>query len=313
MLNSLLQNIFTVEFFASSLRLAAPLILAVMGGIVSERTGVVNLSLEGFLLVGAFFGFLGSNLTGSPIIGLLFAMGAAVILGSLFAFSTVNLNLNQIVIAVVINMLAVGLTSTLFRTIFGTSTNQLTAPGFKPIFVPILSQIPIIGPIFFQQTIFVYIGLILLPITAWVINKTTIGLKIRASGEYPKAADTMGVPVSKVRFLSLMYSAAITGLGGASLSISGLNTFIDNMSAGRGFIAFSCIIFGKFRPAGAMFAAMLFGIFESTQLRIQAVGVPIPYQLPLMFPYILTLVMLIIMGASMAPQSWGVPYESDAE
>ena len=179
MLNSLLQNIFNVEFFASSLRLAAPLMLAVLGGIVSERTGVVNLSLEGYLLVGAFFGFLGSYFTGSAILGVLIAMAAAVVFGSLYAFSAVNLNLNQIVMAVVINMLAVGLTSTLFRTIFGTTTNQLTAPGFKPIIIPVLSQIPIIGPIFFKQTIFVYIGLILLPITSWVINKTTIGLKIK--------------------------------------------------------------------------------------------------------------------------------------
>lgn len=313
MLDSLYSLVFSTDFFASAIRLATPLLLAAMGGIVSERSGVLNLGLDGMMLTGAFFGFSGTYFTGNVWVGLICAILAAAVFGVIHAFSCVTLGLNQVVVAVAINILSLGVTSSLLRTFFGTTTNALRSTGFTPLVIPGLSSIPVLGPIFFKQTILVYIALIIVPLTYYVFYHTTWGLKIRAVGEHPRAADTMGVKVQAVRWLAVVYSSALAGLGGAALSITGLNTFIDNMSAGRGFIAFACIIFGKFNPWGAAGAALFFGLADSLQLRIQAVGLPIPYQFPIMFPYILTLIVLFLAGAGVSPKAWGTPYHPDEE
>ena len=313
MLKGFIDIIFTTDFFASTLRLAAPLLLAAMGGIVSERSGVLNMGLDGMMLMGAFFAFAGVYFTGNVWVGLLCAMLSGLFLGIIHAFSCVSLGLNQVVTAVAINIFSLGITSSLLRTFFGTTTNALRSAGFTPWEIPILSKIPILGPIFFKQTVLVYIAMILVPITHYVFFHTTWGLKIRAVGEHPRAADTMGVKVLTVRWLAVLYSSAMGGLAGAALSITGLNTFIDNMSAGRGFIAFACIILGKFSPWGVAIAAVFFGLADSLQLRIQAIGLPIPYQFPIMFPYILTLVVLFVSGVSISPKAWGSPYLQDEE
>lgn len=313
MLNEILNVVFTTNFFESCLRLATPLILAVMGGILSERSGVLNLGMEGMMLMGAFFGFAGAYFFHNPWLGLLCAILGALILGLIHSFSCISLGLNQVVVAVAINILATGLTSSLLRTLFGASTSQLKSVGFQPWEIPLLSDIPVIGPIFFRQTVLVYLALLLVPITWWLFYKTTWGLKIRAVGEYPKAADTMGVNVTKVRYLCVLYSSILGGIGGAALSIAGLNTFIDGIVAGRGFIAFSAIIFGKFNPIGAAAGALVFGFADSLQLNIQALGIKIPYQLPLMFPYILTLIILFVVGSGSSPKNWGTPYNPDGE
>jgi len=207
-----------------------------------------------------------------------------------------------------------GLASSMLRTLFGISTNALRSPGFVNVPWPeFLVNMPFFGVVFFQHTIFVYIALFSVPAIWWVFFKTTWGLKIRAVGEYPKAAETMGVSVSKVRYLALLFAGAMGGLAGAALSITGLNTFVDNMTAGRGFIAFACIIFGRFHPVGAALGALMFGIAQGLQLRIQTVGIPIPYQLPIMFPYIITLVLLVTMGSGAVPAAWGTPYYPDEE
>ncbi len=313
MIEQIIGVIFTTTFFESSLRLATPLILAAVGGIYCERSGVLNLAIEGMMLVGAFGGFTGAYFTGSPWIGLLCAILSAMVFGLVHAFCCVSLGLNQPVVAVALNILALGLTGALLRTLFGSSTSQLSSVGFKPIVIPVLSQIPIIGKIVFGQTLLTYVALILVPITWWIFYKTTWGLKIRAVGGYPKAADTMGVKVASVRYVCVLISAAVAGIAGASLSICGLNTFIDNITAGRGYISFASIIFGKFNPLGAALGAFFFGIADSLQLNIQALGIKMPYQIPLMLPYILTLVMLFLVGASTSPKSWGVPYNPDGE
>ncbi len=313
MLENLLTIVFSTDFFASSIRLAAPLLLAAMGDVVSERSGVLNMGLDGMMLLGAFFGFVGAYFTGSVWLGVLCAMLSALILGIIHAFSCVTLGLHQVVTATGINMLALGLSSSLLRTFFGTSTNALRSVGFTPTKVPVLGDIPIIGKILFNQTILVYVALILVPLTYYVFFHTTWGLKIRAVGEHPRAAETMGVNVFKVRWIAVLYSSTMCGLAGAALSIAGLNTFIDNMSAGRGFIAFACIILGKFNPWGVAIGAVVFGLAEALQLRIQAVGLPIPYQFPIMFPYLLTLVVLFLSGVGLTPKAWGSPYLQDEE
>lgn len=313
MFNQILHVILTTDFWQSGLRLAAPLILATMGGIVSERSGVLNLGIEGMMLMGAFSGFTGAYFFQNPWIGLVCAMLGALIFGLIHSFCTISLGLNQIVVAVAINILALGLTSSLLGTLFGNTTNQLKSVGFKSFEIPLLSSIPILGPIVFNQTVLVYIGLLLVPLTWWVFYKTTWGLKIRAVGEYPGAANTMGVNVAIVRYLCVLYSSILAGMAGASLSITGLNTFINNISAGRGYIAFAAIIFGKFNPLGAAGGAILFGLADCLQLNIQALGIKIPYQIPLMFPYIVTLVVLFMVGAGGSPKSWGAPYNPDGE
>jgi ABC-type uncharacterized transport system permease subunit len=313
-MGELASVIFTAEFLGNSLRFATPLILAAMGGVVNERTGVLNLGMDGMMLIGAFSAFAGSYFMGNAWMGVLIAVISCMLLGLLHAFCTVTLVMNQVVVAVAINTFSMGLASSLLRTLFGTSTNALRSPGFVNIPWPqALQDMPFFGPVLFQQTIFVYIAILSVPTIWWVFFKSTWGLSIRAVGEYPKAAETMGVSVAKVRYLALLFAGAMGGLAGAALSITGLNTFIDNMTAGRGFIAFACIIFGRFHPVGAGLGALMFGLAQGLQLRIQTVGIPIPYQIPIMFPYVITIVWLVAMGSGAVPAGWGTPYYPDEE
>lgn len=308
MLNDILAILTSQDFMTSSLRLATPLLLAAMGGLMSERSGVLNMSLEGMMLTGAFFGFVGAYFTNNVWIGVLVAVAASMVIGLIHAFSCVTLSVNQVVVAVAINILSLGITSSLFRTIFGVTTNQLESVGFNPVAIPILSSIPYIGPVFFNQTFLTYLAYLLVPAVYIIFFKTSWGLKIRAVGENPKAADTMGVKVNKIRYIAVLWASVFAGIGGASLTIGDLHTFMDNLTAGRGFIAFAAIIFGKFSPIGAMVGVLLFGMADSLQLNIQAMGMSIPYQIPLMFPYILTLIALFLSGAGSSPKAWGQAY-----
>ena len=313
MINEILDVIFTANFFQSSVRLAIPLILACMGGVLAERSGVLLMSLESMMLMGALSGFTGAYFSGSPWIGLLTAILGALIFGLIHAFTTVSLGVSQVVVSVALNILGTGLTSSLFFIIFGNQTNQLRSVGFEKITIPVLSKIPILGPAIFDQTIIGYIAFLLIPLTWWFLFKTTIGLKIRSVGEYPKAAETMGVKVLRLRFLCVLYASVLAGVGGAAISITGLNTFIPNLTAGRGFIAFAAIIFGKYNPLGAAAGALLFGFTDCLQLNIQSLGINIPYQFPLMLPYVITLIVLFMVGAGGAPKSSGTPYFPDGE
>ncbi len=313
MLNEFISLVFSTAFLASSVSYATPFILAAMGSVVSERSGVLNLGIEGMMLTGALFAFIGSYYTGNPYLGLVSAILASTVLGVIHAVSCIELGSNQVVTAVAINIFSLGMTSALFRALFGVAGGQVSAEGFSGFGIPILEKIPILGEAIFSQNLFVNIAIILVPLTYILFFRTKWGLNIRAAGEYPKAANTMGIPVQKVRFLSVVYSSSIAGVAGAALSIAGINTFIENISAGKGFIAFACVILGKFNPIGAASAALLFGFAEGIQLRMQAVGLPIPYQLPLMFPYVLTIIMLLVVGSKFSPQSWGVQYYSDDE
>lgn len=308
-----LTMVFSTAFLAASISYATPFVLAAMGGVFSERSGVLNLALEGMMLTGAFFAFIGSYFTGSPLLGILSAVVACLVLGLIHAFSSVILGANQVVTAVAINIFSLGITNALFKALYGISPEKVKVEGFSSMAIPLLNRIPVLGPALFNQNIFVYIALLLVPLTHLFFSKTKTGLNIRACGEFPRAANTMGVPVIRVRFWSVVYSSLVAGIAGASLSIAGINMFIENMSSGRGYIAFACIILGKYNPAGAAMAALLFGMTEGIQLRIQATGVPVPYQLPLMFPYVLTILILLVVGSKFSPQSWGVPFFDDED
>ncbi|MGI9861451.1 ABC transporter permease [Moorella naiadis] len=308
-----LLHIFTeADFYNAAIRLTIPLLLAATGGLFSERAGVLNLGLEGMMLMGAFFGYLGSLYAHNVIIGLLVAALSGGLLALLHAYLSITVKVDQIVAALGLNMLALGITSTIFRLIFGTDLNQLESPGMVPVNFGPLSKIPFIGHVFFDQVPLVYVAIILLLLANYILYHTSWGLAVRAAGEHPRALDVAGIDVIKVRYAAVVGSGLLAGLGGAAVTLSGINTFYDNITAGRGFIAFAAIVFGKWTAFGTALATLLFGSGEALQLRLQAFNFPIPYQFFLMLPYALTLVALIFfMGPSKGPAASGAPYNKD--
>jgi simple sugar transport system permease protein len=312
-----LLSILTVALFASTVRAATPLILAALGGIFSERSGIVNIALEGIMLVGAFFAMLisyyGQEAGLGPVLSATLGVVAAVVFGLLIAMIhavvSIRYRADQIVSGVAINILALGLTGFLLQLIFNTSGNSPSVPSLGAAPIPVLSQIPIVGPILFNQPPLVYVALIAVPISAFVLFRTPLGLRIRAVGEHPKAADTVGVDVFRLRYLGVALSGVLAGLGGAYLSIGQLNIFTENMTNGRGYIALAAVIFGKWNPWGALGACLLFGFFDAVQISLQNAGVNIPSDFLLMLPYIVTLLALAgFVGRSNPPAAVGVPY-----
>lgn len=309
-MGDILNTTFLVALLSASIRLTVPILFAALGGMYSERAGVNNIGLEGFMLVGAFTGVVGSYYSGSYWIGALAAIVFGVLLAAIFAFATVKVKINQIVSGVAINLLAVGLTSFFFRAIFGITTVPITVESFQTYKIPILSSIPIIGEVFFSQTTLVYIAFLLVPISSYLLYKTSWGLSIRTVGEHPMAADTVGIAVDKLRTICVLISGGLAGLGGAFLSLGQFNMFVDNMVSGRGFIAVAAVIFGRWSPKGVLLASLLFGFADALQIRIQMTSLNIPYQFLLMFPYLLTVIAVTgIVGKSEAPRALGKPYE----
>lgn len=308
-MKEILNTTFLIALLSASIRLSVPILLAALGGMYSERAGVVNIGLEGIMLVGAFAGVVGSYFSGSQWIGALLAMVSGMLIAYLFAITTVKIKMNQIVSGVAINMLGIGLTSFLFRALFGITTVPITVNSFSPFNVPILSSIPIIGEVFFKQTALVYIAFLLVPISSYILYKTSWGLSIRTVGEHPMAADTVGISVDKVRTICVVISGLLAGLAGCFLSLGQFNMFVDNMVSGRGFIAVAAVIFGKWNPKGILMASLIFGIADALQIRLQIADIGIPYQFLLMFPYLLTVIAVTgIVGKTVSPKALGNPY-----
>ncbi|SCZ76228.1 ABC transporter permease [Acidaminobacter hydrogenoformans] len=308
-MNDIMNAAFFVALLSAALRLSVPILFAALGGMFSERSGVVNIGLEGIMLTGAFAGVVGSYFTGSQWLGALVAMLSGVALAALFALITVKIQINQIVSGIAINLLAVGLTSFFFRALFGITTTPITVNAFAPVSLPGLSTLPFVGEILFSQTALVYIAFLLVPVSWFILYKTSWGLNIRTVGEHPTAADTVGIPVNRVRTLCVLASGALAGLGGAFLSLGQFNMFVDNMISGRGFIAVAAVIFGRWNPKGILIASLIFGVADALQIRLQTAGVEIPYQFLLMFPYLLTVVALTgIVGKTVAPKALGKAY-----
>lgn len=308
-MNDIMNAAFFVALLSAALRLSVPILFAALGGMFSERSGVVNIGLEGIMLTGAFAGVVGSYFTGSQWLGALVAMLSGVALAALFALITVKVQINQIVSGIAINLLAVGLTSFFFRALFGITTTPITVNAFAPVSIPGLSSLPFVGEVLFSQTALVYIAFLLVPVSWFILYKTSWGLSIRTVGEHPTAADTVGIPVNRVRTLCVLASGALAGLGGAFLSLGQFNMFVDNMISGRGFIAVAAVIFGRWNPKGILVASLIFGVADALQIRLQTAGVEIPYQFLLMFPYLLTVVALTgIVGKTVAPKALGKAY-----
>jgi general nucleoside transport system permease protein len=260
---------FDVAWLAASVRLATPLMFAATGELIAERTGVLNIGLEGMILMGAFFGYLVTYLTGSVVVGLVAGIAAGAALAVLMAVLSINARADQIVIGVGLNLLALGVTTFVFREVFaGKPEAHLDRP--QPFAIPLLSDIPVIGRALFDQTVLVYLAFIVVAVAWVVLYRTSWGLAVRAAGEVPAAADTAGVRVTRIRWVGTLVAGALAGLAGGFLSVGQLGFFIEGMSAGRGFLALAAVIFGGWRPIGILAACLVFGAGDALQLRLQA-------------------------------------------
>jgi simple sugar transport system permease protein len=307
--DTLISEVFWVGLLAATVRLSTPILLASLGEILAERAGVLNIGIEGMMLVGALGGFLGSRGTANSLIGVAAGVLAGMVLAWLFAYLTVTLAVDQVVCGITVNLLALGVTSFVHRVIYGIRTLIPSATPLPEWHIPGLAQAPLLGPILFRHNLLVYGAIVLVAATWFLLYRTTWGLQVRAVGEYPRAADSVGVDVFRVRHLSLLACGGLAGMGGAFLSLGHLNMFVDHMTAGRGFIALAVVIFGKWHPVGALGASLLFGAAEALQLRLQALGFQIPFQFLVMLPYVLTVVALAgVVGRSIQPAALTLPY-----
>ncbi|MDR1862390.1 MAG: ABC transporter permease [Treponema sp.] len=302
------------NFIAADIRTAMPIMIAALGLVFSERAGVVNIGAEGILLFGSLAGVVASWYSGSAWIGLVFAMLTGGIIALVFAYLTVSLYANQVVVGAAINILALGTTTSLNRIIFGVNAAPPKIASFANIQLPeFIRGIPFIGggvSTIFSQNILVYSTfLLIIPIAHFVMFKTELGLNIRGVGEHPKACDTVGINVYKIRYGTIIVSGLFCGAAGAYVSLGLLSFFMEDMIAGRGFIALAAVAFGKYTPLGIMGASLLFGGGLALESRLQALGTGIPYQFFLMIPYILTILALVgFAGKNKGPAAGGTPY-----
>ena len=306
-MGDILAMMFNTTVFAAALRMATPLIFAALGGILSERSGVVNIALEGMMLTGSFAAMFVTYHTGLPWVGALGAMAAGALVGLLLAVFCIRYRANQVVTGTAINIFAGGLTVFLLRHFFGAAGTSPQVPVIRDITLPVLSQIPWVDRILGRQNPLVYLALVAVFLVHVVSYKTPWGLRRRAVGEHPQAADTVGINVFKMRYVAVMLSGALAGLGGTYLSIAHLSRFSEGMTAGRGFIALAAVIFGKWTPLGALGACLFFGYGDALQMRLQDIG--IPTQFMNMLPYVLTMVALAgFIGRAVGPKAAGQPY-----
>jgi simple sugar transport system permease protein len=312
-ISQILTEAVIIAILAAGVRLATPILLASLGELLTERSGVLNLGLEGMMMFGTLAGFVFSQVSGSPWIGVLAGLAAGGIAGLIMAFLCVSMYANQAIVGVVFNILGGGLTGFLFRAIYGVRTSEVPprAAGFEPLEIPLLKDIPFLGEILFKHPPLVYVAFLLVPLMAMLIWRTRFGLEVRSVGGFAKAADTMGINVFKVRYAALIMGGALAGLGGAFLSLQ-LGVYRDMMTQGRGFIAIAIVTFARWNPYGALAGSLLFGIADSLQLHLQAFGFKIPYQFLLMLPYVLTVLVLVFSSSrAMPPSILGVPYVRD--
>lgn len=309
----MLRNIINYTLIASTLRLSTPLILAALGGLYSERGGVINIALEGIMLAGAFTAAVVTVFAHNPWIGVLAAMAAGVLVAAVHGVATISYRADQVVSGTAINILFLGVPALLSGALFESTgaTPQLPRDQVLPdVAIFNAESFPALASIFNQKPL-VYLAFILVAVTSYVIYRTRFGLRLRAVGENPEAADTAGVSVTRMRYAGVMISGALAALGGAYLSIGQNSLFTRNMTAGRGFIALAALIFGKWNPVGAFLACLLFGFAEAIAIRMQGT-VNIPNQFIQLIPYVLTMVVLAgFIRRATPPKAIGVPYAKE--
>ena len=297
---------------SSMVTMAVPLLFVSLGELIAERAGIINIGLEGLLLIGAFTAMAGATFSGSSAVGIGLSLLVGALLGGGLAFFIVGRNANQVVAGTALNLLAIGLTGVAYRAAFGVTGTVLIVSPTPSLSVPLLASLPVVGPALFSQTILGYGSFILVPSLALFLTRTRPGLQLRMSGENPRAAETQGVNVRLIRTMSLLICGVLAAAGGAYLAVDYARTFVEGMSAGRGFIALAIVVVGRRSAWGITAAALFLGLATALQFHIQALNFAIPHQLILILPYVLTLlVMAGYVGRERPPAALGQPYERD--
>lgn len=299
-----------VNMLYGAISLAVPLAFGALGGVIGERAGVVNVAIEGQLLLGAFLGVVFGTLASNPFVGLIGAMIGGMLVAFVLAAFAIKYLVEQVIVGVVLNVLVGGLTTFLFTILLVPNSDTLNnTPQFTAIKIPLLSEIPVIGPVLFNQNFIVYLLYVAVPLVAFGLYRTRWGLRLRAVGEYPRAADTVGIKVNPTRFWNVMLAGALAGIGGAYFTLVSVPHFNREMTNGAGFIALAAVIFGRWDPVRATLAALLFGFATNLQNTFAAIGTPVPGEFLLMLPYVVTLIAVVgFVGQIRAPAADGKPY-----
>lgn len=299
-----------VSLLSGGIALSIPMIFGSLGGLLCERSGVVNIAIEGQLLLGAFSAVLVGSITKNPWAGLIAAMAGGVLVSLLLAVFSIKYLVDQTIVGVVVNVLVSGLTGFLFSRVLQADPQNLnSAPKLPSFDIPLLSEIPVIGPVFFSQSVLVYIMYLVVGLIWFSLNKTRWGLRTRAVGEHPKAADTLGVNVNRLRFTNVLLAGVVAGLGGAFFTLVSVSSFNSDMTAGQGYIALAALIFGRWNPIGALGASLLFGFSLQMQFVLSILGTSIPTELLAMLPYVITILAVAgLVGRSRGPAASGKPY-----
>lgn len=299
-----------IGILATGVRLAAPFLLAGLGELFAQRSGVYNLGVEGVMMMGAFVGFFVTLRAGNPYLGVLAAVATGAAMGLLMALISVTLQAEQGISGIGLYLFGWGLSGVLFRMYVGYITS---IRGFSPLALPWLSEIPILGPILFRHNWMVYLAIWLVPAAWFVLFRTTWGLRVRAAGTAPEAADSLGVRVNAVRYQCVILGSAMAGLAGAFLTVGQANMYADVITAGRGFIAVALVYFGRWNPWGVLAGSLLFSTVNALQLWIQVLGIAFPYEFAVVLPYVMTIVALALAVRRVsAPTALGRPFEREA-
>lgn len=299
-----------VFLISGSIALATPVVFGALAGVIGERVGVVNIAIEGQLLAGAFVSAVVASITDSLTLGLIAALIGGALVSMVLAAFSIKYLVDQIIVGVVLNALVIGLTNFFYAAVLNENSQETNFPGTLPFLpIPFLSSIPVIGPVFFDQRITTYLMFVLVPLVWFILFKTKIGLRVRAVGEHPLAADTVGINVNRTRFWTVTLAGTIAGLGGAALTLGSVGAFVREMSAGQGFIALACVILGRWNPWLAALAALLFGFSKNFRIFAGQTGADIPPDLIAMVPYLVTLVAVAgLVGRVVGPAANGKPY-----
>jgi len=312
-MSAVLEQVFQVGFLAAIIRIATPLAFATLGEMFSERAGVLNLGIEGIMLLAAMAGFTGAYFSGSLWVGVLAAVTVGALMGALHALFTVVLGLSQHVCGIGVTLFSSGLAYFLYRLVFGQQSVPPSIKGFQPVPIPILSDIPILGPPVFNQFTLVYMAILAIPLATFILYRTPWGLSVRMVGENPRAADSAGVSVMATRFQAVVLGGALMGLAGAFLVMAQFNAFTFGVVSGRGWVAIALVVFGRWDPWRSAGAALLFAFVDALQLRLQAAGLGhIPYEAFLMLPFVLTIVAMAFMSRNaVAPSALLKPFRRE--
>jgi len=299
-----------VFLISGSIALATPVVFGSLAGVIGERVGIVNIAIEGQLLAGAFVSAVVASVTNSLTLGLIAALIGGALVSMVLAVFSIRYLVDQIIVGVVLNALVIGLTNFFYAAVLNDNSQETNFPGTLPFLpIPFLSSIPVIGPVLFDQRITTYLMFVLVPLVWYILFKTKIGLRIRAVGEHPLAADTVGINVNRTRFWTVTLAGTIAGLGGAALTLGSVGAFVREMSAGQGFIALACVILGRWNPWLAALAALLFGFSKNFRIFAGQTGADIPPDLIAMVPYLVTLVAVAgLVGRVVGPAAAGKPY-----